>query len=67
LETNHHLTAEHLCKMYGINYESVSDENTLKSSLETFYSEEDRPKLLEIFTPKQINDEVLLNYFDFIR
>jgi 2-succinyl-5-enolpyruvyl-6-hydroxy-3-cyclohexene-1-carboxylate synthase len=66
-ETNHHLTAEHLCKMYGINYESVSDENTLKSSLETFYSEEDRPKLLEIFTPKQINDEVLLNYFDFIR
>jgi len=53
--------------MYGIKYKSVSDDNTLKSSLETFYSEEDRPKLLEIFTPKQINDEVLLNYFDFIR
>jgi len=65
-ETHHHLTAEHLCKMYGITYESVSDENTLKSSLETFYSEEDRPKLLEIITPKQINDEVLLKYFDFI-
>ena len=65
-ETNHHLTAEHLCKMYGINYKSVSNENTLNSSLEMFYLEDNQPKLLEIFTPKQINDEVLLKYFDFI-
>lgn len=66
-ETNHNLTAEHLCNMYGLSYESVSDEATLKTSLESFYIEENKPKLLEIFTPKRINDTVLLNYFDFIK
>ncbi len=65
-ETNHQLTAEHLCKMYGFKYESVSDEETLKMALNSFYSEENQPKLLEVFTPKKINDEVLLNYFKFI-
>ncbi|TGV01288.1 2-succinyl-5-enolpyruvyl-6-hydroxy-3-cyclohexene-1-carboxylate synthase [Flavivirga rizhaonensis] len=65
-ETNHHLTAEHLCNMYGFKYESVLDEASLKSSLNSFYSEGDQPKLLEIFTPKNLNDEVLLNYFKFI-
>ncbi|AUP81213.1 2-succinyl-5-enolpyruvyl-6-hydroxy-3-cyclohexene-1-carboxylate synthase [Flavivirga eckloniae] len=66
-ETNHHLTAEHLCKMYGFKYESVSDEITLQSALGTFYSEDNQPKLLEIFTPKNLNDEILLNYFRFLR
>jgi len=66
-ETNHHLTAENLCKMYGFQYESIIDENILKSSLETFYLDDGHPKLLEIFTPKRINDEVLLNYFEFVK
>ena len=66
-ETNHHLTAEHLCKMYGFKYESALDEDTLKTALESFYLESNQPKVLEIFTPKQINDEVLLNYFKFIK
>ncbi|MDD7886177.1 2-succinyl-5-enolpyruvyl-6-hydroxy-3-cyclohexene-1-carboxylate synthase [Flavivirga sp. 57AJ16] len=65
-ETNHHLTAEHLCHMYGFKYKSVSDEKALKSSLHSFYREGNQPKLLEIFTPKNLNDEVLLNYFNFI-
>ncbi|XMO85965.1 thiamine pyrophosphate-binding protein [Algibacter sp. AS12] len=66
-ETNHNLTAEHLCKMYGLNYEVATDEAALKTSLESFYIESEHPKLLEIFTPKDINDEILLNYFEFVR
>ncbi|WP_298553702.1 thiamine pyrophosphate-binding protein [uncultured Algibacter sp.] len=66
-ETNHDLTAEHLCKMYGFKYELAKDEKTLKLALKSFYSEDNQPKLLEIFTPKRINDEVLLNYFDFVK
>lgn len=62
-ETNHDLTAEHLCNMYGFKYESVSDEMALKLALNSFYSEENQPKLLEVFTPKSLNDEILLNYF----
>ena len=65
-ETNHKLTAVHLCKMYGLKYESANDEDTLKTALETFYSKNNKPKLLEIFTPKEVNDEVLLKYFGFI-
>ncbi len=62
-ETNHQLTAEHLCKMYGLEYTSTSNELDLKNSLNSFYSESNEPKLLEIFTPKNVNDEVLLKYF----
>ena len=66
-ETNHNHTAEHLCKMYGLRYDAVSDEESLLSILKSFYLEENTPRLLEIFTPKRINDEVLLNYFKFVK
>lgn len=66
-ETTHNLTAEHLCKMYEIQYESVSNEEELGDALKAFYSEGKKTKLLEIFTPKNINDEVLLNYFKFVK
>lgn len=66
-ETNHNLTAEHLCEMFGFKYEAASNEDTLSETLKSFYLDEEQPKLLEIFTPKTINDEVLLNYFSFIK
>ncbi|WP_282042832.1 2-succinyl-5-enolpyruvyl-6-hydroxy-3-cyclohexene-1-carboxylic-acid synthase [Winogradskyella flava] len=66
-ETKHQLTAEQLCAMYGFEYAVASDENTLNSNLEDFYEISRQPKLLEIFTPSALNDEILLNYFDFIR
>ncbi|WP_147677443.1 2-succinyl-5-enolpyruvyl-6-hydroxy-3-cyclohexene-1-carboxylate synthase [Algibacter pacificus] len=62
-ETQHNLTAEHLCKMYGLNYSIASNIEELKRHLNLFYVESEQPKLLEIFTPKSINDEILLNYF----
>ncbi|WP_396601294.1 2-succinyl-5-enolpyruvyl-6-hydroxy-3-cyclohexene-1-carboxylate synthase [Algibacter sp. R77976] len=66
-ETNHNLTAEHLCNMYGFKYDSADNEASLKASLESFYFDDNAPKLLEVFTPKHVNDEVLLNYFEFIK
>lgn len=65
-ETKHELTAEHICKMYDFEYMTVSNETNLKSSLDSFYSTSHQPKLLEIFTPKHLNDEVLLQYFESI-
>jgi len=62
-ETKHSLTAEHLCKMYGFEYSKVSNASDLKSSLNSFYTESNQPKLLEIFTPKDLNDEILIQYF----
>lgn len=66
-ETTHHLTAEHLCKMYGFEYVKATDEKTLQASLQSFYLKGKQPKVLEVFTPKNLNDDVLLDYFEFIK
>ena len=66
-ETKHHLNAKHLCEMFGFSYAVANDELALQKELETFYEASKRPKLLEIFTPSRINDEVLLGYFNFIK
>jgi 2-succinyl-5-enolpyruvyl-6-hydroxy-3-cyclohexene-1-carboxylate synthase len=65
-ETKHQLTAKQLCKMYQFTYFSASNEEDLKTVISSFYSKEKNPKLLEIFTPRTVNDEVLLNYFNSI-
>ena len=62
-ETSHCHTAEHLAKMYGFNYTIASDETTLDKALDDFYSNNDQPQLLEVFTPTRKNDSILLNYF----
>ncbi len=62
-ETSHCLTAEHLAKMYGLNYLTASNETTLGESLKALFSNDDQPTLLEVFTPTLENDKVLLQYF----
>ncbi|MDW5289585.1 2-succinyl-5-enolpyruvyl-6-hydroxy-3-cyclohexene-1-carboxylate synthase [Formosa sp. PL04] len=62
-ETKHHLTAKHLAKMYNFDYQTASNEYELASELDTFYSESNAPKILEIFTPSTINDSILIDYF----
>jgi 2-succinyl-5-enolpyruvyl-6-hydroxy-3-cyclohexene-1-carboxylate synthase len=66
-ETKHHLTAKHLCEMYGFEYHNASDENSLEKELESFYDISKKPKLLEVFTPSRRNDDILLDYFKFIK
>ena len=63
-ETPHELTAEHLCKMHKFEYSSVSSTTDLESELSNFYNTSNAPKLLEIFTPRKINDTVLKAYFN---
>ncbi|PTS90935.1 2-succinyl-5-enolpyruvyl-6-hydroxy-3-cyclohexene-1-carboxylic-acid synthase [Flavobacterium sp. HMWF030] len=62
-ETSHHLTAEHLAKMYGFNYLTASDETALKIGIDALYSQNETPSILEIFTPTLVNDVVLKQYF----
>lgn len=62
-ETTHHLTAEHLAKMYGFGYQAASNEADLKSELKTFMQNGEQPKILEVFTPMLENDKILLQYF----
>ena len=62
-ETSHHLTAEHLAKMYQFKYVTVSNENELESVWNSFISDVNEPAILEIFTPEKLNNSILLDYF----
>lgn len=66
-ETKHQLTARHLSEMYGFSYNAASNEEELEIALKSFYQDDKKPKILEIFTPRTINDSVLLNYFKAIK
>ncbi|WP_452219777.1 2-succinyl-5-enolpyruvyl-6-hydroxy-3-cyclohexene-1-carboxylate synthase [Lacinutrix salivirga] len=66
-ETKHNLKAKQLCDMYGFEYTTAENEDTLHYQLHTFYNPSSKPKLLEIVTPSQSNDEILLEYFNFIK
>ncbi|MEL6810942.1 MAG: 2-succinyl-5-enolpyruvyl-6-hydroxy-3-cyclohexene-1-carboxylic-acid synthase [Bacteroidota bacterium] len=65
-ETRHTLTAEYLSLMFGFEYRSAKDEKSLILALKDFFDESHQPKVLEVFTPPEENDKVLLDYFDFI-
>lgn len=62
-ETSHHLTAEHLAKMYGLNYVIANDEMSLSKGLNSLYIQNDKPTILEVFTPTLENNAILLQYF----
>ena len=62
-ETSHHLTAEHLAKMYQFKYVTVSNENELESVWNSFISDVNEPAILEIFTPEKENNGILLEFF----
>lgn len=61
--TPHGLNASYLAAMYGFEYAYVDRENVLGESLEAFFKESHQPKILEIFTPSDVNDKVLKEYF----
>ncbi|ESU22584.1 menD protein [Flavobacterium enshiense DK69] len=61
-ETSHALTAEHLAKMYGFDYFKCGNESELNVEMKMFSAAE-KPSIIEIFTPTEINNQVLLNYF----
>jgi 2-succinyl-5-enolpyruvyl-6-hydroxy-3-cyclohexene-1-carboxylate synthase len=65
-ETTHKLNAAYLCKMYGIEYSSVDEEDSLKNQLGEFFMDTGISKLIEIRTPRILNNKILIGYFDFI-
>ncbi|WP_143961691.1 2-succinyl-5-enolpyruvyl-6-hydroxy-3-cyclohexene-1-carboxylic-acid synthase [Litoribacter populi] len=58
-ETKQALTAEHLSNEFGFTYQSASNVDELKVSLDSFYNKSMEPKLLEIFSDSKTNAEIL--------
>ncbi|SFU46386.1 2-succinyl-5-enolpyruvyl-6-hydroxy-3-cyclohexene-1-carboxylate synthase [Pustulibacterium marinum] len=69
-ETIHHKTGEQLAEMFGFEYSNCSDLDRFSKLLAVHYesiSERTKPVILEVFTPRLQNDEILLNYFKFLK
>lgn len=62
-ETSHCFTAEHLAKMYGFEYLAASNEEKLSQALTELFQQNEKPAILEVFTPTLDNDRILLQYF----
>lgn len=65
-ETKHTISAEHLCKMHDVDYLEVNTEEKLRDTFTKFYQKSEKPQLLEIKTPRLLNNKILMSYFDFI-
>ena len=62
-ETSHNLTAEHLAKMYGLNYSIANDEMSLSKGLDLLYAQNEKPSILEVFTPTLDNNTSFIAVF----
>lgn len=62
-ETKHERKAKSLAMEAGLEYFEAANLEGLADALHTFFDESKTAKLLEVFTPNELNGEVLKNYF----
>ena len=62
-ETIHNREAKYVAKTFGFKYQKVSSQWQLNRKLSRFFKATDSPRILEIHTPRKVNDKVLLDYF----
>ncbi|MEK9614178.1 MAG: thiamine pyrophosphate-binding protein [Flavobacteriaceae bacterium] len=62
-ETVHNRDARYVAKTFGLDYSKAHSQWGLKHKLSHFFKKGNRPKLLEIQTPRVQNDRILLDYF----
>ena len=62
-ETIHKRNAKQIAKIFGFQYSTASSLLGLKFKLRSFFKVSDRPRILEIHTPRKINDQITLAYF----
>jgi len=62
-ETVHQRDAKHVAKAFGFRYTKATSKWGLKQKFSSFLKMDSAPKILEIQTPRKVNDRVLLDYF----
>lgn len=62
-ETKHQRKAISLAEEAGIKYLSADSLESLGTVLKTFFNQSEKAKLLEVFTPNELNAEVLKDFF----
>lgn len=62
-ETPHNVNIEALCAAYGISYSTADDMASLDLEFSTFLEPSNKAKVLDVKTPRSINDKILSDYF----
>jgi len=67
--SKHQNKAKGICDAFNINYFQASNIEEIENQMEEFYDlyDSNRPKLMEIFTPSDINDVVLRELYETIK
>lgn len=66
-EVKHSFQSGKLAETFGLNYFTASSEEELSTELKSFLKEQDKPALLEIFTPNEDNPKILNAYFEHLK
>ena len=66
-ETTQEYRADKLADTYGLDYFYADNQNSLNDILPSFFNNENRASILEIKTPRKLNDVILRDYFKTIR
>lgn len=53
--------------MHNFEYVFAATTKEVSSTLKTFYQQGSQPKVLEIFTDKEVNEVILKEYFNFLK
>ncbi len=61
-ENLHHRTALNIAKDFDFHYWKAADDQELEAALENFYEDSDRPKILEVFTNRYINQRAYKSF-----
>lgn len=64
--TNQSFSAKSICEAFNVNYMSAHSMDEIDEQLNSFFEiqSNERPVLMEIFTPRDVNDKVLKDYFE---
>jgi 2-succinyl-5-enolpyruvyl-6-hydroxy-3-cyclohexene-1-carboxylate synthase len=68
IEYRHGQSVENIAKAFGVEYLSASSEKELEDSFATLMNQNiNKPMLLEVFTPSELNSEVYKGYFEYLK
>jgi 2-succinyl-5-enolpyruvyl-6-hydroxy-3-cyclohexene-1-carboxylate synthase len=65
-ETIHSQELEPICRRHGLSYQLAASGEELRQELEVFFSIQNGPALLEVRTPRELNNKILLDYFEYL-
>ena len=66
-ESVHNTTAQGIASTFGLRYLRAENFPSLHEGIDQLYAQHDRAAILEIFTPRETNIEVLKSYFDHLK